>query len=79
MIPLRNSLPYDIIMNDVVIQECPFCGSSPTLLPLRPDDVKSLYGGHRKILLVFPCCHGSVRIIDADDDYMLANRAIRGK
>jgi len=79
MIPINNSLPYDIIMKDVIAQECPFCNSSHVLLPLKPDDVKSMYGGGRKILLVFPCCHGSLRLIDADQDYLLANRPIRGK
>ncbi|MFC5469958.1 hypothetical protein ACFPPD_14585 [Cohnella suwonensis] len=79
MLPLRNCLPYDIVMNDVVAQECPFCRSANVLLPLKPDDVSSMYGGRRKIMLVFPCCHGSVRMIDADADYLLANRPIRGK
>ncbi|WP_256759770.1 hypothetical protein [Cohnella sp. WQ 127256] len=79
MIPLRNCLPYDIIMNDVFVQECPFCKRSNVLIPLKPNDIKDMYGGARKIMLVFPCCHGSLRLIDADQDYLLANRPIRGK
>ncbi|MFC5405655.1 hypothetical protein [Cohnella soli] len=79
MLPLRNCLPYDIVMNDVFAQECPFCQSSHVLLPLKPEDVSSLSGGRRKILLVFPCCHGSVRVIDSDSDYLLADRPVRGK
>ncbi|QMV40928.1 hypothetical protein [Cohnella cholangitidis] len=78
MIPLNNSLPYDIVRNDVFAQECPYCRSANVLLPLKPEDVKRLYGGIRKLTLVFPCCHGTLRIIDADQDYLLANRQIRG-
>ncbi|RKP56111.1 hypothetical protein D7Z26_05530 [Cohnella endophytica] len=77
MIPLRNSLPYDIVMNEVYAQQCPFCDRSHVLLPLKPEDVTDMYGGRRKIMLVFPCCHGSVRLVDADSDYLLANRPIR--
>jgi hypothetical protein len=77
VIPLRNSLPYDVVMNEVYAQQCPFCEQDHIHLPLKPADVKSMYGGARKITLIFPCCHGSLRIIDADADYLLANRAIR--
>jgi len=77
LIPLSNSLPYDVQMNDVVAQECPFCRSSNVLLPLTPEEVLDLYGGSRKRTIVFPCCRSTLRIIDADRDYLLANRAIR--
>ncbi|MFD0675087.1 hypothetical protein [Cohnella sp. GCM10027633] len=77
MIPFRNSWPYDITGNDVFVHECPFCRASNVLLPLKPADVASLYDGARKILLVFPCCHSRVRIVDADSDYLLANKPLR--
>ncbi|XID95824.1 hypothetical protein ACF3MZ_15425 [Paenibacillaceae bacterium WGS1546] len=77
MIPIRNSLPYDIVMNDVVVAECPFCRSPHVRLPMTPDDVRGIYGGATKRTIVFPCCKGSIRIIDADRDYLLANRPIR--
>jgi hypothetical protein len=79
MIPFRNSWPYDIIMNDVYVHECPFCHRSQVLLPLKPSDVKSMYGGARKMTLIFPCCYGSLRLVDADQDYFLASRPIPGK
>jgi hypothetical protein len=79
VIPIRNSLPYDIVQGEVYVQECPFCHSSNILLPLKPEDVTHMYNGGRKITLIFPCCYGSVRLIDADSDYLLANRPIRGK
>jgi len=28
-------------------------------------------------MLVFPCCHSRLRIVDADSDYLLANRPLR--
>ncbi|MFC4597076.1 hypothetical protein [Cohnella hongkongensis] len=77
MIPLRNSLPYDVLMQDVVALECPFCKSANVRLPLTPEDVQAMYGGARKRTIVFPCCQSSLRFIDADRDYLLANRAIR--
>jgi hypothetical protein len=77
LIPLSNSLPYDVQMSDVVAQECPFCRSSNVRLPLTPEEVLDMYGGSRKRTIVFPCCRSTLRIIDADRDYLLANRAIR--
>jgi len=77
MIPIRNTLPYDVLMKDVVVQECPFCRASHVRLPLSPEEVKDLYGGAKKITLVFPCCCGTLRIVDADADYLLASRAVR--
>ncbi|WEK53448.1 MAG: hypothetical protein P0Y55_12755 [Candidatus Cohnella colombiensis] len=77
MIPFSNCWPYDIVREDVYVQHCPFCPSQHILLPIKSDDVKSLYGGARKITLVFPCCHSRLRIIDADGDYLLSNRVLR--
>ncbi|MFC4303845.1 hypothetical protein [Cohnella boryungensis] len=77
MIPLRNTLPYDVQMKDVTVPECPFCQSPNVLLPITPEEVIGLYGGASKKTLVFPCCRGTLRIIDADRDYLLAARAIR--
>lgn len=77
MIPFRNSLPYDIVMNDVYVQECPFCKSTHVLLPLKPAEVKSIYGGARKRTVILPCCHSPLKLIDADHDYLLSNRPLR--
>jgi hypothetical protein len=79
MIPFRNSLPYDIIMKDVYIPECPCCGSSQILLPIKPEDVKNLRESvYRKLAVVFPCCHTRIQLVDADYDYLLADRPLRG-
>jgi hypothetical protein len=77
MIPFRNSLPYDIIMKDVFALECPFCQKSNVLLPMKPADVNSIKGGARKWGVVFPCCHTRLQLVDADNDYLLADRPLR--
>ena len=36
MIPFERTWPYDIIMKDIYVPSCPFCGSENVLLPIRP-------------------------------------------
>jgi hypothetical protein len=76
MIPFGNSLPYDIVMNDIYITECPFCGQAPVRLPMKPEDIQNLRGSVRKRAVVFPCCHTRLQLIDADNDYLLADRPL---
>ena len=76
MIPLNKSLPYDIVMGDVYVQECPFCESNNVLLPLKPHDITSIHEGKRK-RLVFPCCGNKVTLLDSDHDYLLTDTKIR--
>ncbi|WP_430112411.1 hypothetical protein [Paenibacillus sp. B1-33] len=40
------------------------------------DHVMDIHDG-KKRLLVFPCCRNRLVIVDADSDYLLADRAIR--
>lgn len=75
MIPFENTLPYDSIMNDFYVQQCPYCSADHVLLPLKKKDVSEIQGGKKK-LLVFPCCYTRLTIIDMDNDYLLADRAI---
>lgn len=76
MIPFENTWPYDIFRSDLYVQRCPFCGAENVLLPLKPEELAAIRSG-RKRLLVFPCCHGRVTIVDADRDYLLADRPLR--
>jgi len=76
MIPFENSWPYETMGNDVYVSECPFCGANNVILPLRKSELSDIRGGKKK-LLVFPCCKGSVYIVDTDADYLLANRRLR--
>lgn len=77
MIPFRNTWPYETIGRDMYVAECPFCKASNVLLPLRKDELADIRHG-KKRLLVFPCCRSSITVVDADSDYLLANRRLRG-
>lgn len=78
MVPFERTWPYDIIMGDIYVASCPFCKEDNVLLPLRPDEIPLIQGG-KKRLLVFPCCHNQITVIDADRDYLLADRALPGR
>ncbi len=77
MIPFHHCLPYDLVMNDVYVPECPFCSRANVLLPLKPADIEELRGGARKRAVLFPCCHTRLQLVDADRDYLLADRPLR--
>lgn len=72
MIPLENTWPYEFVMGDIYVSECPFCDAENVLIPLRPTELQNIRDG-KKRLLVFPCCHNKVTIIDADQDYLLTD------
>ncbi|MCD1259855.1 hypothetical protein B5M42_013530 [Paenibacillus athensensis] len=76
MIPFANTWPYEIIMKDVYVHECPFCSRPNVLLPLKPAELQQIHEGRKK-LLVFPCCFNKVTLLDTDRDYLLADRPIR--
>ena len=76
MIPFERAWPYDRIMNDLYVHECPFCGTNNVLLPLRPPELDEIRAGKKK-LLVFPCCRNKVTVVDADRDYLLTDTALR--
>lgn len=76
MIPFQNTWPYETVGEDVYVSECPFCRNHNVLLPLRRTDLKAIKEG-KKRLLVFPCCHGRITIVDADRDYLLASAPLR--
>ncbi|OXM17304.1 hypothetical protein [Paenibacillus herberti] len=75
MIPFDRAWPYDVEMKDVY-SSCPFCKREHVLLPLKPTELKDIADGAKK-LLVFPCCHSRVTIIDADRDYLLMDTQVR--
>ncbi|EJW15022.1 hypothetical protein M5X00_23795 [Paenibacillus alvei] len=76
MIPFENTLPYDHVMGDLYVSSCPFCHKDNVLLPIKPSELPDIHDG-KKRLLVFPCCRNRLVIVDADSDYLLADRAIR--
>lgn len=76
LIPFERTWPYEIIMNDIYVHECPFCKASNILIPLKKRELTSIHEGQKK-LLVFPCCHNKVMIVDTDRDYLLTNQPLR--
>lgn len=76
MIPFEKTWPYDIVMKDVYVPSCPFCGSENVLIPLRVKEIEDIHHGKKK-LLVFPCCHNKVTVLDMDNDYMLTDQPLR--
>lgn len=76
MIPFENTIPYDEMMGDLFVESCPFCEKHNILLPIKPKELRDIHEG-KKRLLVFPCCSHRITIVDADPDYLLADRAVR--
>ncbi|MBP1993084.1 hypothetical protein [Paenibacillus eucommiae] len=76
MIPFAHTWPYEILMKDIYVAECPFCQSNNVLLPMKIAELQTIREGKKK-LLVFPCCHHSITLIDNDRDYLLASTPLR--
>lgn len=76
MIPFERAWPYDRIMNDLYVHECPFCRTANVLLPIRPRELDDIRTGKKK-LLVFPCCKHKLTVVDADRDYLLTDTVLR--
>jgi hypothetical protein len=76
LIPFQNTLPYERIGHDLYIHQCPFCGQDSVLLPWKEGDLQTVQDKVKK-RLVMPCCHENLMIVDADEDYLLADRPIR--
>lgn len=47
MIPFNQTWPYDIIMNDIYVHECPFCQAENIILPLKPKELISIREGKK--------------------------------
>jgi hypothetical protein len=76
MVPFENTWPYERLKDDLYMHTCPSCGSGQVILPFKEKDLASIRSGQKK-LLVMPCCRTSYKIVDADDDYLLAETRMR--
>ncbi len=76
MIPFDKAWPYEIMMGDIYVSTCPFCLKDNVLLPLKPKELSEIQDGKKK-LLVFPCCHNKVTLLDVDQDYLLSDTKLR--
>lgn len=74
--PFENAWPYETVMGDLYVTQCPYCDADNVLLPLKPSELRIIHEG-KKRLLVFPCCHNKMTIIDADQDYLLSDGPLR--
>lgn len=78
MIPFENTWPYERMGDDLYFATCPYCGTNDVLLPFHKKEISEIQSG-TKMLLVIPCCNSSVKVIDADEDYLLTNTKLRKK
>lgn len=76
MIPFNQSLPYDLVMGDIYVPECPYCAKDNVLIPLKPKELPAIQAGKKK-LLVFPCCGNKLTLLDCDHDYLLTDTIVR--
>lgn len=76
MIPFANAWPYEKVGEDLYVHQCPACGAEEVALTWKLKDIAQVRSGVKR-LLVMPCCYTSLKIIDADDDYLLADRKLK--
>lgn len=76
MIPFKNTWPYEMMYDDYYFSQCPFCGAENVLLPFKKKDLQEIKTGTKR-LLVLPCCFSSIKVVDMDEDYLLADRKVR--
>jgi len=68
--------PYEKVFEDIYVDNCPFCKADSVLLPLKVKDLKKVQIGIKK-LVVMPCCHQNMTIMEVDDDYLYLNQKVR--
>jgi hypothetical protein len=76
VISFRHSWPYERVMKDIYLNECPYCHSHNVLTSLDEDDMENAFEGI-KTALVMPCCHNRMTIVKADEDYLWADELLR--
>lgn len=77
MIPFSHTWPYETMNGQLYVQDCPFCGQGPVLLPMKAKELDDIRGMRKKRLVVLPCCHTALTVVDADRDYLLASKPLR--
>ncbi len=68
VIPFVNTWPYEKIYNDIYFHSCPFCEEEQVLTHMKLRELQKAREGV-KTILIMPCCHGKMTILEADDDY----------
>ncbi|PSL44460.1 hypothetical protein B0H94_10871 [Salsuginibacillus halophilus] len=76
VIPFQHTWPYERVMEDIYFDTCPKCGREQVLTHLKPHSLKAAFEGV-KTSLNLPCCHATLTILHADDDYLWTNEPLR--
>ncbi|MFC7372360.1 hypothetical protein ACFQPF_11810 [Fictibacillus iocasae] len=76
MLTFENTWPYEKMMDDIYLQECPFCQKTNVLTSFSEDSLELAKEGIKQ-LLIMPCCHGKLTILRADDDYFWTDEKLR--
>jgi len=76
MYEFSHSWPYEWIMDDLYVDECPFCKERSVLISLKKENIQLAKEGF-KTHTVMPCCHEKLVIVNMDDDYLWSDRALR--
>jgi hypothetical protein len=76
MYQFSHTWPYERVMGDLYLTECPFCGSRSVPLHLKKEAFERAKEGI-KTEAVLPCCHEKLTILRIDDDYLWTDRALR--
>ncbi|WP_338082331.1 hypothetical protein [Fictibacillus enclensis] len=76
MLNFEHSWPYEKMMDDIYINECPYCHTSNVLTTFSEDKLNNAKEGIKQ-LLVMPCCHSKLTILNADEDYFWTEEKLR--
>lgn len=78
MVPFEKSWPYEAQAGEIIFQTCPFCQAESVHLGIDREELASVRTGSKK-LVVLRCCYETIKLVDADDDYVLSDRKLRQK
>jgi hypothetical protein len=76
VIPFENTWPYERMSGDIYFDECPFCGERHVLTSMSLEALELAKEGV-KVSINLPCCRGRLTVLEADDDYLWTNQALR--
>ncbi|MED1563446.1 hypothetical protein AJ85_18470 [Alkalihalobacillus alcalophilus ATCC 27647 = CGMCC 1.3604] len=76
VIPFVNTWPYEKQMKDIYFHTCPFCEEEHVLTNLKARDLERAKESI-KTILIMPCCHEKMTILEADDDYFWTDQRLR--
>jgi hypothetical protein len=76
MYSFEYTWPYEKVMGDIYLHQCPYCHKESVLTGMKERDFKKAQE-EIKTILIMPCCHHKMTILKADDDYFWTTEALR--